>query len=167
MQITVIGDSVATKENYQIAYELGKLLAKEKFIVINGGRGGVMEAVCKGVQEVGGISVCILPSENKHEANKYCSIIIPSGIGFARNSINILAGDGIIAIGGRAGTLSEIAFAWIYNKPIVVLDKTNGWSEKLKNQRLDDRRTDIIYSATTPEEAVSKIKELLAEVNRK
>ena len=154
MQVTVIGDSNTNEKNYKIAYELGKILAKEGIIVINGGRGGIMEAICKGVKEMNGISVCILPSEDKREANKYCSIVIPTGIGFARNSINVLAGDGVIAIGGRAGTLSELAFAWIYNKPIVVIEDTNGWSNRLKNQKIDDRRTDIIYSATTPKEAV-------------
>ncbi|MCD6484044.1 MAG: TIGR00725 family protein [Candidatus Odinarchaeota archaeon] len=162
MQVTVIGDSNTNEKNYKIAYELGKILARENIIVINGGRGGIMEAVCKGVREIGGISVCILPSGDRREANKYCKIVIPTGIGFARNSINVLAGDGIIAIGGRAGTLSEFAFAWIYNKPIVVIEGTNGWSDKLKNKKVDDRRNDYIYRAVTAEDAVKKIKELIS-----
>ena len=167
MQVTVIGDSRASEKNYKIAYELGRILAREGIIVINGGRGGVMEAVCKGVKEEKGISICILPSEEMSEANDYCGIIIPTGIGFARNSINILAGEGIIAIGGKAGTLSEIAFAWIYNKPVVVINDTNGWSSRLKNQRLDDRRNDIVYSAETPKEAVKKIKILIQRQKKK
>ncbi len=163
IQISVIGDADAAEDNLKLAYELGKLIARKGLILVCGGRTGVMEAACKGAfdEDPNSIRVGILPSGSKEEANPYCNVVIPTGIGFARNSIDVLAGDGVIAIGGRAGTLSELAFAWAYKKPIVVLEGSGGWSSKLANKRIDDRRDDIIYSAKTPKEALEKLLSLI------
>lgn len=163
IQISVIGDADASEENLKLAYDLGRLIAKKGIVLICGGRTGIMEAVCKGAfdEDPNSIRVGILPSSSKDEANQYCNVIIPTGIGAARNFINVLAGDGVIAIGGRAGTLSELAFAWIYNKPIVVLERSGGWSSILANKRIDDRRNDVIHGAETPEEALNKILSLI------
>jgi hypothetical protein len=72
----------------------------------------------------------------------------------------VLTGDICLAISGKAGTLSEISFAWIYNKPIVALTGVQGWSSKIANQRIDDRRNDMVYGVSTPEEVIDKINEL-------
>lgn len=163
IQITVIGESETTEENKKLAYELGRLIARRKLVLICGGRTGVMEMVCKGAMDENpnSIRIAILPSEFKEEANPYCNIVIPTGIGFARNVINVLAGDGIIAIGGRAGTLSELAFAWVYGKPIVVLEGSGGWSNTLANKKIDDRRPDKIYAVRKPEEALDLLLKLI------
>jgi uncharacterized protein (TIGR00725 family) len=93
-------------------------------------------------------------------ANKYVDIIIPCPFSQARNIVVVLTGDICLAISGKAGTLSEISFAWIYNKPIVALSSVQGWSSKIANQKIDDRRNDMIYGVKTPEEAIDKINEL-------
>ena len=120
-----------------------------------------MEAVCKGVKEENGLTIGIIPYEKKSMANKYIDIVIPCPFSQARNIVVVLSGDACLVISGKAGTLSEICFAWIYQKPIVALSSVKGWSSKIANQKLDDRRYDMIYGVETPQEAISKLKELL------
>ncbi len=160
-QIAVCGDSELQDEKEgQIAYEIGKEIALQQCVLIQGGRGGVMEAAARGCHEHGGLTVAILPSADFSEANPYSHIVIPTGLGWARNSLVPLAADGIIVIGGRSGTLSEIAFAWMYGKPIVAIGSgsgINGWSSRLAGSKIDDRRNDVIHLATTAKEAVNTI----------
>ena len=107
-KISVIGSSEATKEEYEIAYELGKLLARKGYVVVCGGRTGVMEAVCKGAKEEGGLTIGILPTLDESSANPYVDIRIPTGLGWFRNPLVVLASNKVIAVGGAYGTLSEI-----------------------------------------------------------
>ncbi len=159
--VSVIGASEIDKDIEKKTFEIGRLLAQNKFIVACGGLSGVMEAVCKGVKEENGLTIGIIPYEEKSAANKYVDIVIPCPFSQARNIVVILSGDACLAISGKAGTLSEICFAWIYKKPIVALSSVKGWSSKIANQKLDDRRYDKIYGVETPQEAISKLKELL------
>ena len=164
-QIAVIGDSKSNLETMKIARDIGKEIAKQNCVLICGGKGGIMEAACRGAQEQGGITIGILPGNDKSEANEYCTIIISTGMGWARNNIIALSADGIIAIGGRAGTLSEIAYSWMYKKPIIAIESVNGWSAQLAGKYLDDRNSKPIGKAKTAEEAVSSLLELI-EVQR-
>ncbi len=118
-KISVIGSSEATKEEYEVAYELGKLLAKKGYVVVCGGRTGVMEAVCKGAKEEGGLTIGILPTLDESSANPYVDIRIPTGLGWFRNPLVVLASNKVIAVGGAYGTLSEIAYAFMFEKEIV------------------------------------------------
>ncbi len=145
-QITVIGASSPSALESQIAYETGKLVAKHNCILVNGGLSGIMEESARGAKDAGGIVVGILPSMNFSDANSFADVVIPSGLGHIRNIINILSGDIIIAIGGGAGTLSEITFAWIYGKTIIACSYAGGWAEKLAGTKIDDRRNDTIIS---------------------
>ena len=143
--ITVIGPnkSLCTKELYKFGVELGKLLVDLDYTIINGGMFGIMEAVFKGAKKSKnysfGKTIGIIPSSNKHDANKYCDIVIPTGIGYARNQIVVNSSDTIIAIGGGAGTLSEIAFAWQLKKRIYAFTNFSGWAKELANIKLDNR----------------------------
>ena len=132
-QIVVIGSSIDNEHNDQ-AYEIGKYIAGNGWILISGGRSGIMESVSKGAREENGIVIGILPDSSLETANPYCNIVIPTGMGYARNMINVLSGDVVIAIGGRAGTLSELAYAEIYNKPVILCAFAEGWSNKLSTQ---------------------------------
>lgn len=159
----MIGDSeVANEEEIRFAENLGKMLAKKGYIVLTGGRGGIMEAVCRGAKSIGGLTIAILPGVDKAEANPYVDIAIPTGIGWARNQIVVLGGDVVIAIGGKSGTLSEIAYAWMYNKPIIVVPKFGGWSMLLAGKKIDDRRKDKIIVANTVEEVIEKLEDIFA-----
>jgi uncharacterized protein (TIGR00725 family) len=159
--VSIIGASEIDKETEIKAIEIGRLLAKSNYAVVCGGLFGVMEAVCKGAKQEGGLTIGIIPYKEKSPANKYCDIVIPVPFSQARNIVVVLSGDACIAIGGKAGTLSEISFAWIYGKPIVALTSVDGWSSKLANKRLDNRRDDMIYGVETPQEAVTKVIELM------
>lgn len=157
MQIGVIGSnkSQCSKELYEFAYNLGLLLGKKGSTILNGGMHGTMEAVSKGVKDSNnGRSkvVGILPYDNKEHANKYLDIIIPTGIGFARNSVIVLSSDILIALGGGAGTLSEISYAWQFGKKVFCYTGTEGWSKKLANQNLDNRKDNLLIGFKTLEE---------------
>jgi len=130
MYISVIGGEHCSKEIYQLAEEVGRRIAKMGAILVTGGRGGVMEAASKGAKEAGGVTIGILPSDNREEANKYLDYAIVTGIGYARNVLVILNGDIVIAIDGHYGTLSEIALALEYGKPVYGL---MSWEVGIKN----------------------------------
>ena len=152
--ITVIGESVATPENYCVAEKVGELIGKCGAVLISGGREGVMEAACRGAKKAGGMTIGILPGSKKEDGNKYVDIPILTGMGYARNKIVVKTGQAIIAIGGGYGTLSEIGFALGYNIPVIGL---NTW-EFFKHGKTKD--TKIIHVAT-PEEAVERALELI------
>ena len=117
--VSVIGSSKAAQEEYETAYEVGRELAKRGIAVVCGGRTGVMEAVCKGAKEEGGLTIGIMPSYEGDEANPYVDLRINTGMGWNRNPIVVASGDMVRAIGGHWGTLSEIAYALILGKYVV------------------------------------------------
>ncbi len=155
--ISVIGASEIDKETEKKTIEIGRLLAKNGYAVSCGGLSGVMEAVCKGAKEENGLTIGIIPYKEKSAANKYVDIAIPVPFSQARNVVVVLSGDACVAIAGKAGTLSELCFGWIYGKPIVALSSVGGWSSKMAGQKIDDRRSDFIYDAKTPQEVIEKL----------
>ena len=155
--ISIIGTSEIDTETEIITVELGRLLARNGYAVSCGGLSGVMKAICKGVKEEGGLTIGIIPFKDKSTANEYVDVVIPVPFSQARNVVVVLSGDVIVAIGGKAGTLSELCFAWIYDKPIIALSSVDGWSKKMANQKLDDRRNDVIYGVKTPQEVIDKL----------
>lgn len=124
-QIGVIGGGTCSPEIYEIAQEVGRKIAQNGFSLVCGGLGGVMEAACRGARETGGTTIGILPTTNKEDANPYCDLVIPTGLGHARNVLVVHASDALIAVDGEAGTLSEIAIALKVGKPIVGLKTWN------------------------------------------
>jgi len=128
MIIGVIGNSKCLKDIYDVSYIVGKEIALSGNILINGGRGGVMEASAKGAHDAGGLVIGVLPGD-RSDANPYIKIPIVTGIGECRNIIIVKSSDVIIAIDGGYGTLSEIAFALKFNIPIVVVG-INTWDLK-------------------------------------
>lgn len=160
--VAIIGDSeTENTDELTFAERLGEELARMGIAIVCGGRGGVMKAVCRGAKKVGGITIGILPGFTKDEANEYIDIAIPTGIGWARNQIVVLTGDLVIAIGGRSGTLSELAYAWMYDKPVIAVRGFGGWSERLAGKKIDERRGDIIHPAESLEDVLRLVKRLL------
>jgi uncharacterized protein (TIGR00725 family) len=143
--VAVIGGHRCNNEVEEISIKLGNLLAKVGVIVVCGGLSGVMEAVCKGVDSEGGLSIGILPGEDKKSANPYVGIVIPTGLGYTRNTIVVSCADIIIALPGEYGTLSEIAFALNMKKPVIGI---GSWDIKGMRQ------------VKTPQEAVEIVKQL-------
>ncbi|HUW90085.1 MAG TPA: TIGR00725 family protein [Candidatus Nanopelagicaceae bacterium] len=160
--ISIIGTSEIEPRTEEIAIELGRLLAINKYAVACGGLYGVMEAVCKGAKQEGGLTIGIIPYEDKSRANKFIDVVIPVPFSQARNVVVVLSGDACVAVEGKAGTLSEMCFAWIYGKPIIALtgDEINGWSSKMAGKKIDDRRNDTIYGASSAQEVVDRLNEI-------
>jgi len=146
--IGVIGGSAPTKEEMAAAKAVGRALAKAGAVLICGGRGGVMEAACRGAKSAQGLTIGILPGIDRSEANPYVDIPIVTGIGEARNAIITRTAQAVIAIGGSYGTLSEIAFALSFGTPVVGLGT---WEVKREGHPLAP-----IVHAGTPEEAVKR-----------
>jgi uncharacterized protein (TIGR00725 family) len=149
MIVGVVGGSRVDKETAEMAYDVGKLLAEKEALVVCGGLGGVMEAVCQGVADGNGVSVGILPTDDTSEANYYVSVPIATGMGNARNFIIARTAEVLIAIGGSYGTLSEIAIGLNLGKPVIAL---NTW-EIDKAGFVD---TDLFIRAKNAEDAVTK-----------
>ncbi|HEY3352840.1 MAG TPA: TIGR00725 family protein [Polyangia bacterium] len=151
-----------------LAREVGAAIVRSGCTLVCGGMDGVMHAACMGAVEArtlagghGGLIVGITPTACKADANPYCDVVIPTGLGVARNSLVVLAGDAVILVGGGAGTLSEAAFAWQLGRPIVALVPSGGWAASLAGQSIDDRRADWIVAAQSPAEAVARALELV------
>ena len=119
--IGVIGGNKCSQEEYDVAFQVGRYIADAGYILVCGGKGGVMEAACRGAVEAGGITIGILPEDDAGQANEYVTIPVCSGIGLARNVMIVNTAAALIAIDGRYGTLSEIAFALQFNKPVFAI----------------------------------------------
>ncbi len=143
VQIGMIGGREVTAEIIRLAEKTGELIAKRGAVLVCGGLGGVMEAGCRGAKRGGGITVGVLPGDYIRDANPYVDIVLPTGMGVARNSIIIHSSEAVIAVGGKYGTLSEIAFAFQKGIPVV----------SLKSWDFDE----AIKQASSPEEAVEMI----------
>ncbi|MFP8955567.1 TIGR00725 family protein [Natrialbaceae archaeon A-CW3] len=122
MRVSVIGGGTITDDQRERATAVGRELGSRDHTVVCGGRGGTMEAVCQGAKAEGGETIGILPSSRRSEANPYVDVAIATGLGHARNAMVPLNGDAVIALTGGPGTLTEIGFASIYERPVVGLE---------------------------------------------
>ena len=140
-QILVIGNNTngCTPRHEEIAYQTGSAIAGSGSVLITGGLGGVMAAASHGASDAGGISIGIVPQDDNSMANEHCSIVIPTGMGLARDFLNALSADGIIIIGGGSGTLSEVCAAYMYKKPMVAIRGLGGSVEQYIGGYLDHR----------------------------
>lgn len=148
MIISVIGGDAATGAATAAAEAVGRELAKRGATLVCGGRGGVMEAACRGARAEGGHTIGIMPGRDRNESppNDYVEFPVFTGLGYARNVIVVLSGEAVIAVDGSYGTLSEIAYALIHNRPVVGIDT---WDFDYPGH--DGER---IVRASSPEQAV-------------
>jgi uncharacterized protein (TIGR00725 family) len=105
------------------------------------------------------LTVGIIPQNDPSFANEYCDIVIPSGLGLARDFLNALSADGVIIIGGGSGTLSETCAAYMHKKPIVAIKNTGGIAEMFADKYLDHRQNVLIVGVDSPQDAVKYILE--------
>ena len=126
--ISVVGPSSCSKEEAAIAKQLGQTIAERGAVLVCGGRGGVMHYACQGAIDGGGITIGVLPGADPGSGNPHLTVALPTGLGEARNAIVAQAGQSVIAVGGGAGTLSEIALAVKAGRRVVVL---NSWQSTL------------------------------------
>lgn len=153
--IGVMGGGVADPDVKKNAYDIGSLIAKQRWILLTGGRNaGVMAESARGAFENGGLTVGVLPGIDTSDASPHISIPICTGMGNARNCINVLSSDIVVACRGGYGTLSEIALALKSKKPVILLD--------FENACFPASGDSLIFHAATAEEAVGIIKGILS-----
>ena len=177
LTVAVVGDAFVDKGSpkYDLAFETGKMLVDNGYRVQCGGLTGVMEGVCEGAHSSSrykeGDTIGLIPSYDRGRVNKYVDIVIPTGMDILRNGMTVAA-DAVVAIGGGAGTLSEIAVSWSTFKLIIAYRTVEGWSSKLADTRLDERirypqiPDDKVYGADSPEEVAAILKEKIHLYNR-
>jgi uncharacterized protein (TIGR00725 family) len=158
-QIAVIGYNKdrCTEHSRNIAFEVGKEIARSGSILICGGLGGVMEAACRGAKKYDGLTIGIIPQEEFSFANKFCDVVICTGIGFARDIIVATSADGIIAIGGGVGTMIELGVGYIKNKLMVVVAGSGGVSDRYGGKFLDERKIVPLLIAKDARSAVQMV----------
>ena len=138
------------------AERLGGLIAEEGWILLTGGRNlGVMDVACRGAKGKGGLTLGILPDEREFATSTYVDIPIYTGMGEARNVINVLSSDVVVACPGASGTLSEVALALKSSKPVILM----GLDDKGLFRDMD--ADSYLYEAHSPEETIILIKKLL------
>ena len=144
----------------ETAEQVGRLIARRNGVVVCGGRGGVMNAVCRGAKDEKGLTIGIL-LESKEEANEFVDVALPTGLGHKRNFLVASVGDVVIGIGGRWGTLNEISFALIFKKPLVLIKGTGGCVDDIIDGRLMADAYLLYHVVSSAEEAVAKAFELV------
>lgn len=161
MKKTIIGimgpGSGASNADLENAYQLGRLIAEESWVLLTGGRKvGVMDAASRGAKTANGLTIGILPDNNINAVSEAVDIPIFTDMGNARNNINVLSSDVVIACGIGSGTLSEIGLAIKNNKNVILLNNNLASQAFLKS--LSPER---IYIVESPEEAIATTKNLL------
>jgi hypothetical protein len=132
--VAVVGGGEAGADALAAAEDVGRELARRGAVVVCGGLGGVMEAVCRGAKAEGGTTVGILPTDDRRQANEYVDVAIATGMGEARNALVVRAADVVLAIDGEFGTLSEIALALRTGTPVVGIDT---WELSIGGQEVE------------------------------
>lgn len=156
--ISVVGAGECGPELAEIAYRVGRLVAERGAVLVCGGLGGVMDAAAHGAKDAGGTTLGILPWDDRAGSSKFLELSVPTGLGYARNALVVRSGDGVIAVGGGYGTLSEIGLALKMGKPVVGL----GTWELARDGK---PATDLV-AAHSPEEAVDLVFMLIASGGR-
>lgn len=175
--VAVIGDSTVPAGDGRIAFaeDVGRLIVDHGWRLQTGGLGGVMEAACRGArgsdQWSPGAIIAILPGWDPVDANPYVDIAVPTGLDHGRNLL-VAQSDAVVAIGGGAGTLSEIALSWMMFR-LIVARRGDGWAGKLADQRVDGRirypdlPDDRVYGVDDAEEAIATLERLLPLYRRR
>ena len=152
MQVAVIGPDDASEDERAAARTIGAGLAEAGVVVVTGGRGGVMAAATAGARDAGGVTVAVLPGDDPADAVVAPTVVVPTGLGEARNALVVRAADAVVAIGGAWGTLSELALALRRGTPVVGLG-TWRLTEDLAARGLDDP----VVRAATPAVALRAV----------
>ncbi|WP_035607139.1 Rossmann fold nucleotide-binding protein [Haloferula sp. BvORR071] len=143
-QVCILGSAEPGSKAYGLAAAAGNLLAKLGITVVSGCGSPATRVAAESALAAGGEVVSIIPSDNIKTENWPCTVLIPCGMGDARNLLMALSGDACIVIGGRAGTISEVCLAWLHHRPLLPLTGCGGWSDQLEQNPPDERKNSPI-----------------------
>src|SRR3954471_14419273 len=143
-QVCVLGSAEPGSRAYELAAAAGELLARLGITLVSGCGSPATRVAAERAVAAGGIAISIVPSDDIALKDWPCTVLIPCGMGDARNLIMALSGDACLVIGGRAGTISEVCLAWLHRRPLLPLTGCGGWSEQLEGNPPDERRNSPI-----------------------
>ena len=159
-QVCVLGSAEPGSQAFDLAGAAGELLASNGLTLVSGCGSPATRNAAEKALAAGGLVVSIVPSDDIGLQDWPCSVLIPSGMGDARNLLMALAGDACIVIGGRAGTISEVCLAWLHRRPLLPLTGCGGWSEQLERNPPDERGNSRILSWSSIEQLERRLLEL-------
>ena len=143
-QVCVLGSAEPGSRAFELAAAAGELLARLGITLVSGCGSPATRVAAERALAAGGTVVSIVPSDDIGLKDWPCSVLIPCGMGDARNLLMALAGDACLVIGGRAGTISEVCLAWLHCRPLLPLTGCGGWSNQLEQNPPDERRNSPI-----------------------
>jgi len=143
-----------------LAGNAGELIARLGITLVSGCGSPATRVAAERALNAGGLVVSIVPSDDIGLQDWPCSVLIPCGMGDARNLLMALAGDACVVIGGRAGTISEVCLAWLHHRPLLPLTGCGGWSDRLEQSPPDERRNSPILSWSSMDELGDRLRGL-------
>jgi uncharacterized protein (TIGR00725 family) len=143
-QVCVLGSAEPGSRAYDLAGEAGALMARLGITVVSGCGSPATRVAAERAIAAGGQVLSIIPPDAMPPADWPATVVIPCGMGDARNLLMALSGDACIVIGGRAGTISEVCLAWLHRRPLLPLVGCGGWSADLPAHPPDERKNSPI-----------------------
>lgn len=159
-QVCVLGSAEPGSSAYELAGAAGELLARLGITVVSGCGSPATRVAAQRALDANGLVVSIVPSDDINLRAWPCTVLIPCGMGDARNLLMALAGDACLVIGGRAGTISEACLAWLHRRPLLPLTGCGGWSDQLEKNPPDERGNSRILSWRSIEDLERNLREL-------
>lgn len=160
-QVCILGSAEPGSRAYDLAAEAGALLARLGVTLVSGCGSPATRVAAERAIDAGGLVVSIIPPDRMPEADWPATVVIPCGMGDARNLLMALAGDACIVIGGRAGTISEVCLAWLHKRPLLPLVGQGGWSNELVSHPPDERQN----SPMLPWRSIAELEQQLASLD--
>jgi len=159
-QVCVLGSAEPGSAAYELAGAAGELLARLGITLVSGCGSPATRVAAERAVAAGGRVLSIIPSDQMPPPDWPATIVIPCGMGDARNLLMALAGDACLVIGGRAGTISEVCLAWLHRRPLLPLVGCGGWSDRLPDNPPDERALSAILPWGSVGELEARLREL-------
>ena len=159
-QVSVLGSAEPGSAAYDLAGEAGAILASLGITVVSGCGSPATRFAAERAVAAGGFVLSIVPPDAMPEADWPATVVVPCGMGDARNLLMALSGDACIVIGGRAGTISEVCLAWLHKRPLLPLVGCGGWSDRLPQNPPDERKNSPILPWSSATELKAQLQSL-------
>jgi len=159
-QVCVLGSAEPGSQAYERAGEAGALLARHGITLVSGCGSPATRVAAERAIAAGGLVVSIVPPDVMPPADWPATVVIPCGMGDARNLLMALSGDACLVIGGRAGTISEVCLAWLHKRPLLPLTGCGGWSNDLPSHPPDERQNSPILPWSSVTELETQLRQL-------
>lgn len=159
-QVCILGSAEPGSVAYELAGEAGALLALHGITLVSGCGSAATRIAAERAVSAGGLVLSIIPPDQMPPTDWPATVVVPCGMGDARNLLMALAGDACIVIGGRAGTISEVCLAWLHKRPLLPLVGCGGWSAELPSHPPDERANSPILPWASALELEGQLRQL-------